>query len=64
MVARVFGDHHRGRDAADRIGMLLERRIPEIFRKVLLTNGKADRRRFGITRKRKRERDLGPVAVG
>src|SRR6516162_4942696 len=63
MVRRVFGHQHHARDAARRVGMLLKGGIPEIFGKVLLTNGKADGWRFGVARERKRETNLGGGAV-
>ena len=43
--------------------MLLKGGIPEIFGKVLLTDGKADGWRFGVARERKRETNLGWDAV-
>ena len=58
MVRRVFGDQHYVRDGACRVGMLLKGGTPEIFGKVLLTDGKADGGRFGVARKRKRETNL------
>src|ERR1700730_4477862 len=64
MVRRVFGNQHHARDGACRVGMLLEGGIPEIFGKVLLTDGKADGWRFGVARESKRENNLGWGAVG
>src|SRR5262249_39145482 len=63
MVRRVFGNQHHAPDGACRVGMLLEGGIPEIFGKVLLTDGKADRWPFGRARERKRETSLGWDAV-
>src|SRR5262245_51931150 len=63
MLARVIGDQHRSLDGACRIGMLLKGRVPEIFRKMLLTRGKTDSRRFGIAREGKREADFHVRAV-
>src|SRR4029077_19742085 len=63
MVRRVFGNQHHAPDGACRVGMLLEGGIPEIFGKVLLTDGKADGWRFGVARERKRETNLGWDAV-
>src|SRR5262249_45807163 len=63
MVRRVFGDQHHVCDGACRVGMLLKGRIPEIFGKVLLTDGKADGGRFGVARERKGETDFGRRAV-
>src|SRR5262249_10302291 len=61
--ARLFGDQDHSPDGVCRVGMLLELRIPEIFRKVLLASSKADRRRFGIARKRKRKADFDRRAI-
>src|SRR5262249_31262260 len=63
MVRRVFGNQHHAPNGARRVGMLLKGTIPEIFGKVLLTDGKADGWRFGVARERKRETNLGGGAV-
>src|SRR5258708_33638907 len=63
MVRRVFGNQHHAPDGTCRVGMLLKSGIPEIFGKVLLTDGKADSWRFGVARERKRENNLGWDAV-
>src|SRR5262245_37669023 len=63
MVARVVRDQNYPLDGACRIGMLLERRIPKILGKVLLTNGKAAGGSASVARKREREADLDGRAV-
>src|ERR1700682_4615519 len=64
VVARVLGDQHDAGDSARRVRVLLEGRVPEIFRKMLLAGRKADLRRCGVARKREREADLDGRAVG
>src|SRR5215831_19026 len=63
MVRWVFGDQHHAPDGPRRVGMLLIGGIPEIFGKVLLTDGKADGWRSGVARERKRETNFGGGAV-
>src|SRR5215471_19362983 len=63
MVARVLGDDHRAGDRARTVGVLLQCRIPEIFRIVLTTRGKTDRGRCGVAREGEREADFGDAAV-
>src|SRR5262249_42277387 len=63
MVRLVFGGQDHAPDGPRRGGMLLIGGIPEIFGKVLLTDGKADGWRFGVARERKRETNFGGGAV-
>ena len=64
MVGRIVGHHHDAGDARHGVGMRLERRIPEVFGKMLLTGEEAGVGRARISRERKRERDLDGATVG
>ena len=64
VVARIVGDQHGTGDADGAVGVLLEGRIPEILRKMLLAGGKTDVVRPGVAREGEREADLDWRAVG
>src|SRR5712692_6882933 len=64
VVGRVFRDQHDTGNAVCRVGVLLEGGVPEIFRKMLLASGKADRGRPGVPCEGERKRDLDRRAVG
>ena len=59
-----FGDQHRPGDSAHRVGMLLERWVPEILRVVLPAGEETNLRRHGVARECERETDLDGAAVG
>src|SRR5262249_3972338 len=63
MVGRVLCDQDGAGDAARRVGVLLERRVPEVLGVVLLTDRKTDLRRASVTGKCEREADLYGAAV-
>ena len=68
VVARILGDQHDAGDAARRVGMRLECRVPEILRKMLLAYRKAGAGRRGIARESEREADrhrrpVGPLSL-
>ena len=62
-IGGIFGDQHDAGDSSDGVGVLLQRRGPEILRKVLLAHRKADFGRMGIPRERERKSNLHPAAV-
>ena len=68
MVARILGDQDDADDAARRVGMRLECRVPEILRKMLLAYRKAGAGRGRIARESEREADrhwrpVGPLSL-
>src|ERR1019366_6755615 len=58
MVGRIVGDHDRAGYGSGAVGMGLKRRVPEVFRKMMLTHRKAHIRRGQIMSKSQREREL------
>lgn len=58
MIARVLSDQHDARDRRCAIGVLLERRIPEILRMMLLADGEGCIGRAWLLCEGNRERDL------
>ena len=54
MVRRILGDEYDACNRKRRVEMRLERRTPEILRKVLLADEKASFWRFRVARKGKR----------
>ena len=65
MVGRIVGDHHHARARRLRaVGVGLERRIPEILRKMMLAHREAQIRRRRIRSESQRERQLDRRSVG
>ncbi len=58
MVGRIVGDHRRAGDGLDAIGVDLERRVPEIFREMMLACREAQIWRGRIQSEGQRKREL------
>src|SRR4051794_21637203 len=64
MVGRIVGYQYDALDARDGVRMRLERRVPEVFRIVLLAGEEGRLRRCGVGSKGERERDFYRRTVG